>query len=64
MGRLLHDEPGEGDGVDDGGEARDGAAAHGVAVHYGGLHLHGAVARQHGPLSGVEVWAVLQLPHL
>ena len=62
--RLLHDEPGEGDGVDDGGESGDGAAAQGVAVHDGGLHLDGAVGGEHGAHAGVVVRAVLQLPHL
>jgi hypothetical protein len=62
--RPLHDEPGERDGVGDGGEARDGAAAQGGALHDARLHLDGAVGGEHGAPAGVEVRAVLQLPHL
>jgi hypothetical protein len=62
--RVVHDAPGERDGVDDGGEAGDGAAAQGGALHDAGLHLDGAVGGEHGAAAGVEVRAVLQLLHL
>jgi hypothetical protein len=62
--RLLHDESGEGDGVGDGGESGDRAAVQGGSLHDAGLHLDGAGGGEHGAPAGVEVRAVLQLPHL
>jgi hypothetical protein len=60
---LLHDAAREGDGVLDGGDAGDGAAAAAAAVHDAGLHLDGAAAGERGAAARVEEGVRLELAH-